>query len=197
MLSIGAVVLFAAAVAAIVRGHAQWQMVPTLIWVHLATILVATALTPVMLLRRRGDRRHRAIGKVWIAAMLATAITSLFIHVSGPGRFSIIHLLSFWTLVQVPLIWWTAHHHNVARHRRAVHGMVIGAFIVAGFFAPPLPPAARDLAVQLTPHPSSRVRVAPCPSGRMLTPRYRNQRENPRSDRNRMRPECGRRSRAR
>lgn len=137
VLSIGAVILFAAAVAAIVRGYAQWQMVPPLIWAHLATILVATALTPVVLLRVRGDRWHRTIGKVWIAAMLATAITSLFIHASEPGRFSVIHLLSLWTLVQVPLIWWTARHHNVARHRRAVHGMVIGALLVAGFFTFP------------------------------------------------------------
>lgn len=44
LLSIGAVVLFAAAVAAIVRGHDQWRMVPPLIWLHLATILVATVI---------------------------------------------------------------------------------------------------------------------------------------------------------
>ncbi|RZL71685.1 MAG: hypothetical protein EOP66_14630, partial [Sphingomonas sp.] len=69
LLSLGAAILFAAAVAAIVRGHAQWRMVPPLIWLHLLTILVATALTPVMLLRVRGDRRHRTIGKVWMAAM--------------------------------------------------------------------------------------------------------------------------------
>ncbi|MDQ1228648.1 DUF2306 domain-containing protein [Sphingomonas sp. SORGH_AS_0879] len=137
LLSAGAVILFVAAVAAILRGHDQWRMVPALIWLHLATILVATALTPVMLLRVRGDRRHRTIGKLWIVAMLATAISSLFIHVSGPGRFSVIHLLSFWTLVQVPLIWWTARRHDVARHRRAVHGMVIGALLVAGFFTFP------------------------------------------------------------
>lgn len=136
-LSIGAVVLFAAAVTAIGRGHDQWRIVPSLVWIHLATILVATALTPVMLLRTRGDRRHRTVGKVWIAAMLATAITSLSIHLSGPGRFSIIHLLSIWTLIQVPLIWWTARCHNVARHRRAVHGMVLGALLIAGFFTFP------------------------------------------------------------
>lgn len=137
ILSIGAVLLFAAAVTAIARGHDQWWMVPRLIWFHLATILIATPLTPVMLLRRRGDRRHRTIGKLWIGAMLATAVTSLFIHASGSGRFSIIHLLSLWTLVQVPLIWWTARRHDVARHRRAVHGMVIGALLVAGFFTFP------------------------------------------------------------
>lgn len=137
LLAIGAVILFGAAVAAVVRGYDQWRIVPVLIWVHLTTILFATALTPVMLLRTRGDRQHRTIGKIWITAMLATAITSLFIHISGPGRFSVIHLLSFWTLFQVPLIWWTARHHNVARHRRAVHGMVIGALLVAGFFTFP------------------------------------------------------------
>ncbi len=137
VLSAGAVLLFAAAVVAIMRGRDQWQLVPALIWLHLGTILVATALTPVMLLRRRGDRRHRMIGTIWIVAMLATAITSLFIHVSGPGRFSIIHLLSIYTLVQVPVLWWAARHHNVARHRRAVHGMVIGALLVAGFFTFP------------------------------------------------------------
>jgi hypothetical protein len=137
VLSIGAIVLFAAAAAAIIRGRQEWHLVPPLIWLHLLTVLVATALTPVMLLRVRGDRRHRTIGKIWIVSMISTAITSLFIHVSGPGRFSIIHLLSLWTLVQVPLIWWTARNHNVARHRRAVHGMVIGALLVAGFFTFP------------------------------------------------------------
>lgn len=137
VLSVGAVLLFAFAVAAIVRGHDQWTMVPPLIWLHLSTILVATALTPVMLLRARGNHRHRVTGKLWIVAMLATAISSLFIHVSGAGRFSVIHILSVWTLVQVPLIWWTARRHNVVRHRRAVHGMVIGALLVAGFFTFP------------------------------------------------------------
>lgn len=137
VLSAGAVILFTAAVVAILRGHAQWQAVPGRIWLHLATILLATALTPVMLLGRRGDRRHRTLGTVWVVAMLATAVISLFIHVSGPGRFSVIHLLSVYTLVQVPILWRAARQHNVARHRRAVHGMVIGALLVAGFFTFP------------------------------------------------------------
>lgn len=137
ILSAGAVILLAAALAAIVRGASQWGQVPAIVWLHLATILVAVALTPVMLLRPRGTPRHRALGTIWVAAMLATAISSLFLHVSGPGRFSVIHLLSIWTLVQAPLIWWTARTHRVERHRRAVHGMVIGALLIAGFFTFP------------------------------------------------------------
>lgn len=137
MLAFGAVALFAAAATAIVKGRAEWSAVSWVIWLHLATVLTATALTPVLLLTRRGDRTHRTLGTIWVAAMLLTAVLSLFIHISGPGRFSIIHVLSAWTLIQVPVLWWSARHHRVARHKRAVHGMVIGALLVAGFFTFP------------------------------------------------------------
>ncbi len=137
VLALHSVILLGFALAAIARGAAAWGRVPGVVWLHLATILVAVALTPVMLLRRRGDRRHRVLGGVWLASMAATAAISFFIHTIRPGQFSLIHLLSAWTLVQVPLIWWTARTHRVARHRRAVHGMVIGALLIAGFFTFP------------------------------------------------------------
>lgn len=129
--------LLAAVVIALARGTAEWNRVPALAWAHLLTIIVALALTPVILLRRRGDRRHRRLGTVWVAAMIATAAISLFVHVSGSGRFSPIHILSVWTLIQVPIIWWSARTHNVARHRGSVRGMVIGALLIAGFFTFP------------------------------------------------------------
>jgi uncharacterized membrane protein len=136
-LAYGALVLLAAAVTAIVRGHAEWDRVPAMVWFHLLTILVALVLTPAILLRRRGDRRHRLLGRVWVASMLATAATSLFVHQSGPGRFSVIHLLSAWVLVQAPLIWWSARAHRLDLHRKSVRGMVLGALLIAGFFTFP------------------------------------------------------------
>ena len=136
-LAIGAIVLLACALAAVARGHAEWGAVPPLIWAHLATIGIALALTPVMLLRPRGDQSHRLLGTVWIGAMLLTAALSLGIHASGPGRFSVIHIISVWVLFQVPLLWWTARTHRVARHRRAVRGLVTGALLIAGFFTFP------------------------------------------------------------
>ena len=42
-------VLLAAALAALARGYGQWAMVDLAIWLHLATVFVALALTPVML----------------------------------------------------------------------------------------------------------------------------------------------------
>ncbi|UVO51454.1 hypothetical protein M0208_13425 [Sphingomonas sp. SUN019] len=135
ILSVAATILLVAACTAILRGQSEWLRVPALIWAHLATVLIATGLTPVMLLRRRGDARHRLLGTVWVVAMLATVLLSLGVRTGG--GFSVIHILSLWTLVQVPIIWWSARTHNVVRHRRAVRGMVTGALVVAGFFTFP------------------------------------------------------------
>lgn len=137
ILAIGAVLLLSAALIAVGRGHADWPRVPGMVWAHLATIFVALALTPVMLLRRRGDGRHRLLGTIWVVAMLATAAISLFIRLTHPGHFSIIHILSVWVLIQAPLLWWTARRHQVVRHRRSVRGLVTGALLIAGFFTFP------------------------------------------------------------
>jgi uncharacterized membrane protein len=90
-----------------------------------------------MLLRRRGDRLHRRIGWVWAAAMAITAASTFGIRGLNQGSFSLIHILSAWTLIQVPLIVWAARTHNIARHRRAVRAMVTGALIIAGVFTFP------------------------------------------------------------
>ncbi|SOB79978.1 Uncharacterized membrane protein [Sphingomonas guangdongensis] len=136
LLGIGAGVLLVFVLAALLRGRAEWGQVPAAIWPHIATIVVALVLTVPLMLRRRGDRSHRVLGTVWVAAMIATALLSFRIHTVN-GSWSWIHLLSLWTLVQVPLLWWHARRHNVAGHRAAVRGMVTGALLIAGFFTFP------------------------------------------------------------
>jgi uncharacterized membrane protein len=132
-----AIVLLAFVLAALWKGRDEWGRVPLFIWAHLATIILAVTLTPVMLLRRRGDRLHRRLGWVWVGAMGLTALLSFGIHTINRGGFSLIHILSAWTLIQVPLIAWTARTHNVARHRASVRAMVLGALIIAGIFTFP------------------------------------------------------------
>lgn len=136
-LSIAALVLLGFVVVALARGYPYWGKVPPIVWAHLATVLVALGLTPVMLLRRRGDRPHRVLGTIWVAAMLLTALISFGVRLTNHGGFSIIHILSVWVLIQAPLIWWSARTHNVRRHRSAVRGMVTGALLIAGFFTFP------------------------------------------------------------
>jgi uncharacterized membrane protein len=137
VLAAGAIVLLAVVLVALARGHAQWGAVPGLVWAHLATILVALVLTPVMLLRPRGDRSHRTLGKVWVAAMFLTAAITFWVRTSHPGHFSFIHILSLYVVLAAPMVWWTARNHRLAAHRGQVRGMVTGALLIAGFFTLP------------------------------------------------------------
>jgi len=137
LLAVAAILLLLTVLVALLRGHAQWGLVPGLVWAHLATILPALALTPVMLLRPRGDGLHRLLGKVWVAAMFLTAALSFEVRLSHPGHFSFIHIISAYVVIAAPLIWWTAHTHRVNAHRRQVRGMVTGALLIAGFFTFP------------------------------------------------------------
>lgn len=137
MLAAGAGVLLGFVLFALWRGRGEWHEVPPVVWLHLATIVAALALTPTMLLRRRGDRLHRRLGWVWAASMALTAAFSFGVRGINQGGFSLIHILSAWTLIQVPVIVWRARRHEHAKHRNAVRGMVIGALLVAGFFTFP------------------------------------------------------------
>jgi uncharacterized membrane protein len=138
LLAVGAVVLLIPAGAAIMRGRAEWSQVQPAVWAHLLTVLAALVLTPFILLRRRGDGRHRTLGRLWVVAMLAAAITSLFVRdQAGVWRLSPIHALSALVLIQVPLIWWAGRTGRVVLHRHCVRGVVLGALLITGFFTFP------------------------------------------------------------
>ena len=137
ILSVASLLLLAAVLTALWKGRAEWGEVPLVVWPHIATILVAVILTPIMLLRRRGDRLHRRLGWVWVSAMFLTALSTFFIRGLNQGSLSFIHILSAWTLIQVPLIVRHARRHNHAGHRAAVRGMVTGALLIAGAFTFP------------------------------------------------------------
>ena len=120
-------------IAALARGRDHWDQLPWTVWAHLVLLIIALALTPVLLLRARGDRWHRRLGWVWSTAMFATAAVSFGIHEVN-GGWSIIHVLSLLVVTTVPLLIWRARRHQVAQHRRVVRGLVIGALLTAGAF---------------------------------------------------------------
>jgi uncharacterized membrane protein len=137
---LSAILAFAALVA-VTRGQGQWDKVPPLVWLHLFTVLVATILTPIQLLRPKADGRHRLLGYVWAVAMVMTAAISLTFSTRNrdgwgvfTGDFSFIHILSVIVLLQVPRLVIAARNHDRAAHERGVRGIVIGALLIAGFF---------------------------------------------------------------
>lgn len=132
MLGWAALGLLAAALTAIARGRAEWPEIGLAIWLHLATVVLALALTPIMLWQPRGTRSHRRSGYFWVSAMLVAALSSFWITETNHGNFSAIHLLSAFTAVQVPRIVLSARAHRHAAHRRAVRALVIGGLLTAG-----------------------------------------------------------------
>lgn len=132
-----ALVMLGFVLAALFRGMDQWGRLPMTVWAHLATIIVALVLTPMLLWRPRGTRRHRQLGYAWCAAMMLTAIDSYWVRFSNPGHLSPIHALSVLTMVMVPVLVWSARRSDVYRHRRTVRGLIVGALLIAGFFTFP------------------------------------------------------------
>ena len=68
-LAAAAVVLFILVSIALLRGHDAWLEVRPLLWLHLASVMLPLAITPVQLLRRRGDGVHRTLGWIWASAL--------------------------------------------------------------------------------------------------------------------------------
>jgi uncharacterized membrane protein len=133
----GTAIVFLLAVAGLLNaalsGH---PLPPTLRTVtaqaHLASILIALPLGISQLLLPKGTLRHRTAGYVWIALMVFTALASFGVHAINPGGFSPIHLLSILTLVLCPVIVLQARRGQVAKHRRAVLGLMTGGLVIAG-----------------------------------------------------------------
>ena len=92
--------------------------------------MLALAVGGILLAGRKGARMHRVLGWAWVLAVGTVALTSLFIKTQNPGHFSIIHLLSGYVIIALPLAVAAARRHDVQRHRRYMTGMYLGGFAV-------------------------------------------------------------------
>lgn len=92
--------------------------------IHLVAALAAFGLGAVMHWRAKGTPSHRAIGRVWVALMLVTAISSLWI----PRflTFSWIHILTGAALLALVNAMLAIRAGNVERHRRSMIGAYVG-----------------------------------------------------------------------
>lgn len=107
---------------------------PLMIQGHVAFAMISLVLTPVMLLRRKGDRLHKVIGRIWVLAMALTAISSfwiLTIRIIGP--FSPIHGLSLLTLYSLVAAIYEARRGRISRHKQHIVGAAAG-LVGAGLF---------------------------------------------------------------
>ncbi len=101
--------------------------------IHLVTVIPAIPLGLYVLLARKGTPGHKAMGRVWLALMAVTALSTLFIRQVNAGSLSLIHLFVPLTLVGIWQVIASARSGRLADHRRHVVSMYIGALLVAGF----------------------------------------------------------------
>jgi len=111
---------------------------PPSVVIHLAAALTALTLGPLALWARKGSRLHRAAGYAWVTAMMAAAISALFIRdyrmatIAGYTAIHLVVLLSFGSIGRA--IWQVAHG-NIRGHRYSMIGAYVGACLTAGVFA--------------------------------------------------------------
>lgn len=106
-----------------------------LIAVHATLALVALPLGAYQLFGgTKGSPAHRFVGRVWVALMLAVALTSYGIRGINGDSFSGLHVLSTVTLVTVTLGLVNARRGRISAHRGNMTGSwlgLVGAFAFA------------------------------------------------------------------
>jgi len=99
---------------------------------HLAAVVPALPLGAYVLVRRKGDALHRALGKLWAVLMLVAAVSSFGLR-GMTGSFSAIHLLSVLVLVMIPRGILLARQHRIEAHRRVMSLTYLGLSVAALF----------------------------------------------------------------
>jgi uncharacterized membrane protein len=105
------------------------------IQIHAVAAMLALLIGAAVLFRRKGDRPHKAMGKVWVALMGIVALSSFFIWtIRLWGLFSPIHLLSIFTLVMLWRGVGFARRRNIRLHRLTMQVTYVAALIITGLF---------------------------------------------------------------
>lgn len=96
----------------------------TAIAIHLAAASIALALGGWILRTPKGTPAHRSLGRIWVALMATTALTSLWI----PSFLQIgwIHVFTLVVAIGVPQAVLAIRRGDVVAHRRAMIGNFIG-----------------------------------------------------------------------
>ena len=105
-----------------------------MIWLHLATAILATVLGASNLALAKGTPRHRVFGWTWMVAMLFLTLSSFGIRELRDGGFSWLHGLTVWTLFCMAVAIVSIRKGRTRTHAAFMIGTMTG-LVVAGAFA--------------------------------------------------------------
>ncbi len=93
---------------------------------HLSAALLALAVGGAVLMRRKGTGSHKLLGRISVALMVTVALSSFWLLDINKGSFSVIHLLSLWTLISLAAAIWFIRRGNVRAHKAFMVGTFLG-----------------------------------------------------------------------
>lgn len=100
---------------------------------HLLTIVPVLLLGPFILRGKKGDARHKFLGKIWVSLMIVSCLLSF--GITENGKFSWLHGLSAFTIFSVISAMRAIKDKNLIRHQRSLFGSYMGAFVAFIFAA--------------------------------------------------------------
>ena len=108
---------------------------PGVVQLHVAGALVSFVIGCVLLAGAKGRTMHRVLGYGWVVAITVTAVSSFFIRSLSSGNMSVIHAISAWTLIVLPMGIAAARRRDVGAHGRHMTGIFVGGMLIAGLFS--------------------------------------------------------------
>lgn len=141
-IALAATTMTLAAFYAIARGmlgfapdHAATRYLAVVI--HVSTVLPAIPLGGFLLLAPKGTPMHKSLGKVWVALMVTTALSAIFIQTGG--TFSFIHIFVPMTLIASYKLVATARRGDMKGHKKEILSLYLGALMIPGIVSFAIP----------------------------------------------------------
>ncbi len=103
--------------------------------IHLGSVLPALPLGLYVLLTRKGDARHRMLGRLWAMLMMVAALSSLALRDLNHGHFSFIHIFVPVTLIGLWRAIAAARAGRIDTHSKVMVSLYLAGLIGAGSFA--------------------------------------------------------------
>ena len=103
------------------------------LFIHIIFALSSIFLGALILFMRKGTRKHRFIGRIWVVSMVITCISSFWL-VEIFGFWGPIHLLSIWTLFCLFQAIRSIRVKNIKKHKGYMKGAYYG-LVIAGLAA--------------------------------------------------------------
>ncbi|WP_340587406.1 DUF2306 domain-containing protein [Erythrobacter alti] len=100
---------------------------------HVATVLPCVPLGLYLLLAPKGTAMHKQLGKLWVALMVITALSTLFIR--DGMQLTWIHIFVPITLRAAYLIIAKARRGDIKGHRNEIVSLYLGALMIPGIWA--------------------------------------------------------------